>query len=58
MGAGFAVFCGAGRGQDVLAVAGEAGMTGIVAGTVEAGRRRVVIEPLGISYEAGELRLS
>lgn len=58
MGAGFAVFCGAGSGPDVVSAARAAGLTGIVAGSVAAGARRVVVEPLGISYEADELQLS
>jgi len=58
MGAGFAVFCGAGSGQDVISAARDAGLTAIAAGSVEAGARRVVVEPIGITYEAGQLRLS
>jgi phosphoribosylformylglycinamidine cyclo-ligase len=58
MGAGFAVFCAAGSGQDVVDAASEAGMTGIVAGSVATGARRVIIEPLAITYETDELQLS
>lgn len=58
MGAGFAVFCRAGSGQDVIEAASEAGLAGLVAGSVAAGPRRLVIEPLGIVYEDEELRLS
>lgn len=58
MGAGFAVFCRAGHGQQVLDAAADAGMTGVLAGTVEAGQRRVVIEPLPVTFETDELQLS
>ena len=58
MGAGFAVFCSAGSGHNVTEAASEVGMTGIIAGSVEAGARRVIIEPLEITYETDELHLS
>ncbi len=58
MGAGFAVFCGAGGGRQVIDAASEAGLTAIIAGSVEAGARRVIIEPLAITYETDELQLS
>jgi phosphoribosylformylglycinamidine cyclo-ligase len=58
MGAGFAVFCAAGSGQHVIDAASEAGMTAIIAGSVLSGLRRVIIEPLAITYETDELELS
>jgi phosphoribosylformylglycinamidine cyclo-ligase len=58
MGAGFAVFCGGRSGQNVIEAASEVGMTGIIAGSVEAGARRVIVEPLAITYETDELQLS
>jgi phosphoribosylformylglycinamidine cyclo-ligase len=57
MGAGFAVFCGAGSSRHVIEAAREVGMTAIVAGSVEAGARRVIVEPLAIKYETDELQL-
>jgi phosphoribosylformylglycinamidine cyclo-ligase len=58
MGAGFAVFCGSGSSKNVVEAASEVGMTGFVAGSVAAGPRRVIIEPLAIRYESDELQLS
>jgi phosphoribosylformylglycinamidine cyclo-ligase len=58
MGSGFAVYCAAGTGEEVVAVAGELGMRALVAGRVEDGPRRVVVEPVGVSYEGAEMELS
>jgi len=58
MGAGFAVYCGAGSGEDVAILAGELGLTALVAGRVEEGPRRVVVEPAGVIFEGAELELS
>ncbi len=57
MGAGFALFAAAGAGRDVVAVADRAGYAAHVAGTVEAGPREVVLEPLGVTYTSSELEL-
>jgi phosphoribosylformylglycinamidine cyclo-ligase len=57
MGAGFAVYCPAGAGADVVGVCREQGFEALVAGTVEAGKRRVVIEPHGITYSSEALSL-
>ena len=57
MGCGFAVYCAAGSGATVVEVARGRGLDAVVAGTVEAGARRVVIEPLGIEFGGEELRL-
>ncbi len=58
MGAGFAVYCAAGAGEQVVRLAGELGLAAIVAGGVEEGPRRVVVEPVGVAYEGAELELS
>ncbi len=58
MGAGFAVFCRAGSAGAVVEAASDAGLSAIIAGAVEAGERRVIIEPLALTYETDELRLS
>jgi phosphoribosylformylglycinamidine cyclo-ligase len=58
MGSGFAVYCTAGSGQDVVSLAAGLGMEALVAGTVEEGPRRVVVEPAGVSFEGDELELS
>jgi phosphoribosylformylglycinamidine cyclo-ligase len=57
MGQGFAVYCAQGSGGAVLEAAAGQGLEARVAGTVEAGQRGVVIEPLGIEYRSEELRL-
>jgi len=57
MGHGFAIYCGEGSGAKVVEAASEKGLEAIVAGHVEPGERRVLIEPLGIEYGSDELRL-
>lgn len=57
MGHGFAFYCAAGSGEQVVAYAGEHGLQAVVAGRVEAGERRVVIEPMSVEFRSQELRL-
>jgi phosphoribosylformylglycinamidine cyclo-ligase len=57
MGAGFAVYCAPGSGQEVVRVATELGLAAHVAGAVEAGPRRVILEPIGVTFESDELDL-
>lgn len=58
MGCGFAVYCAKGSGEAVVHSAEQKGLAAFVAGTVEAGERRVILEPLGIEFGGDELRLS
>jgi len=58
MGSGYALYCGAGAGGEAVALAHELGYDALLAGRVEEGRRRVLLEPLGVEFEAGELELS
>jgi phosphoribosylformylglycinamidine cyclo-ligase len=58
MGAGFAVYCGSGDGARVLDAAARCGLGGIVAGRVEEGPRRVLLEPVGVTYGGERLELS
>src|SRR5262249_11240911 len=58
MGSGFAVYCAEGSGEDVVAVAAGLGLAALVAGRVEEGPRRVVLDPVGVSFEGQELELS
>jgi phosphoribosylformylglycinamidine cyclo-ligase len=58
MGAGFAIYCAKGTGADVVDSARRRGLDAIVAGTVESGDRRVLIDPLDIEFGGDELRLS
>jgi phosphoribosylformylglycinamidine cyclo-ligase len=55
MGCGYAVYCGAGFGEPVVARCAQLGLEAQVAGAVTDGPRRVVLEPLGVVYESGEL---
>jgi phosphoribosylformylglycinamidine cyclo-ligase len=57
MGAGFAVYCAAGSGEQVVDLAHGLGFQALLAGAVEEGPRRVLIEPLEIEYAGEELRL-
>ena len=57
MGAGFAVYCAPGSGERVVQIATGLGLGADVAGVVEDGPRRVILEPLGVTFETGELDL-
>ncbi len=57
MGAGFAVYVAPDQAQAVVRIARAQGVEAWAAGVVEAGERRVLIEPLGIEYGAGDLHL-
>ena len=57
MGAGFAIYCREDDVDGVVTITGALGMSPLVAGTVEEGPRRVVIDPLHITYGEDELQL-
>jgi phosphoribosylformylglycinamidine cyclo-ligase len=57
MGAGFALFVAAADADKTVALARAAGVEAWTAGTVEAGAKRVIIEPLGVTYTADDLHL-
>ncbi len=57
MGCGFAVYCSEGAGESVVGVARELGLSALVAGRVEDGPRRVVLEEVGVVFEGTELDL-
>jgi len=57
MGAGFALFVPAADAARTVAVAAAQGVPAWVAGTVEAGSKRLVIEPLGLAFEGDALAL-
>jgi phosphoribosylformylglycinamidine cyclo-ligase len=57
MGCGFAVYCRAGSGEQVVRLASELGLSAGVAGTVEEGPRRVVLEPVDVVFESGDMDL-
>ncbi len=58
MGVGFALYCPPGEGQAIVRVAERLGLAAEVSGRVEEGPRRVVLEPVGVSYESDQLELS
>jgi phosphoribosylformylglycinamidine cyclo-ligase len=58
MGAGYAVYCRAGEAAAVVAIAGRLGLHAIVAGEVQPGPRRVILEPLGVEFEGDRLELN
>ncbi|MGN6866829.1 MAG: AIR synthase-related protein [Solirubrobacteraceae bacterium] len=58
MGCGFAVYCAAGAGDEVVRLATEVGLSAGVAGVVEEGPRRVVLEPVDVVYESGAMDLT
>ena len=57
MGAGFALFVGPDEAERTVAVARAQGIEALVAGRVEAGPKRLVIEPLGIEFGDDALQL-
>ena len=57
MGAGFALFVAADEAERTVAVARAQGVDAIVAGRVEAGPKRLLIEPLGIEFGDDALQL-
>ncbi len=57
MGAGFALFVAADEAQRCVAIARSQGVAAIVAGRVEAGPKRLIVEPLGIEWGDDALQL-
>jgi phosphoribosylformylglycinamidine cyclo-ligase len=57
MGAGFALFVARADVAATIGVAERAGLAAWHAGDVEAGDKRLVIEPLALEYAAAELHL-
>jgi len=57
MGAGFALFVAADEAERCVEVARAAGVEAWVAGAVEAGPKRLLIEPLGIEFAGNALQL-
>jgi phosphoribosylformylglycinamidine cyclo-ligase len=58
MGSGYALYCGRGSGRAVVAIAEGLGLNAVLAGQVEKGPRQVLLEPLGVRFDGGELELS
>ncbi|HEY5317113.1 MAG TPA: AIR synthase-related protein [Solirubrobacteraceae bacterium] len=58
MGCGFAVYCAQGEGERVVELACELDLTAHVAGTVEPGPRRVVLEEIDVVFEDSDMDLA
>jgi phosphoribosylformylglycinamidine cyclo-ligase len=58
VGCGFAVYCKAGSAERVVTLASELGLSALVAGQVESGPRRVILEPVRVTFESDRLDLS
>jgi phosphoribosylformylglycinamidine cyclo-ligase len=57
MGAGFAVYCAGGFGDAVVEIATGLGLQALVAGEVEEGPRRVLLDPVGVRFDSAKLAL-
>jgi phosphoribosylformylglycinamidine cyclo-ligase len=58
MGVGFAVYCRPGGAQHVVDIAHRLGLDALLAGAVEEGPRRVVLEPVGVTFAGEQLALA
>jgi len=58
MGAGYALYCAAGAGEAIVALAQRLGHEAILAGHVDEGPRQVLLEPVGVRYGGEQLELS
>jgi len=58
MGCGYAVYCARGSGERVVAAASELGLPASVAGSVEEGARRVILEEIDVVFESGDMDLT
>jgi phosphoribosylformylglycinamidine cyclo-ligase len=58
MGAGYALYCGAGAGEAIVVTAARLGLHALLAGRVEQGPREVVLEPVGVRFDGDQLELS
>ncbi|MDQ6744416.1 MAG: AIR synthase-related protein [Actinomycetota bacterium] len=58
MGCGFAIYCAAGLGEHVVALASGLGLDAHVAGSVKRGARRVVLEEIDVTFESGAMDLT
>ena len=58
MGSGYALYCAAGAGEAIVAIAERLGLSALVAGRVEEGPRQVILEPVGVRFAGEELELA
>lgn len=57
MGVGLVIYCRPGHGEGVAALARRQGLEAMLAGAVEEGPRRVILEPLGVEFAGEDLEL-
>ena len=57
MGCGFAIYCGAGHGAEVVRTADRLGLEAMAAGLVEDGPRRILL-PNEVVFESGDMDLT
>jgi phosphoribosylformylglycinamidine cyclo-ligase len=58
MGCGFAVYCARGSGEDVVRIASGLGLSANVAGGVDEGPRRVVLDGVDVVFEGDDMDLT
>jgi phosphoribosylformylglycinamidine cyclo-ligase len=58
MGVGYALYCAAGAGTEIVELAAGMSLHACIAGAVEDGPREVVLEPIGVRFDGAELELS
>ncbi len=58
MGTGYALYCAAGDGEKIVAIATSLGLRALVGGHVEEGPRQVLLEPVGVRFTSERLELS
>jgi phosphoribosylformylglycinamidine cyclo-ligase len=58
MGCGFAIYCAPGAGEGVVTLATQLDLAAHVAGTVEPGPRRVVLEEIDVVFEDSDMDLA
>jgi phosphoribosylformylglycinamidine cyclo-ligase len=58
MGSGYALYAAAGAGEGIVEIARRLGLSALVAGRVEEGPRRVILEPVGVIFAGEELDLA
>jgi phosphoribosylformylglycinamidine cyclo-ligase len=58
MGTGYALYCAAGEGKKIVAIAARLGFSAMLAGRVEDGPREVVLEPVGVRFAGDQFELS
>jgi phosphoribosylformylglycinamidine cyclo-ligase len=57
MGAGFALFVNAAQAEQAVAISRSVGVGAWIAGRVETGTKRVIIEPLGVTFTDADMHL-